>query len=303
MASDNRADDSFSMIVLPDTQYYVGRMDGGTPELFYAQTRWIVENRTRLNIAYACHVGDLVEHAEIESEWEICDRAMSTLEDRRTTELPDGIPYGVAVGNHDKYPLHDSRGSTALFNKYFGISRFERRSYYGGHRGADNDNHFDLISASGLDFVIVHLEYDATPENAASLSWADAVLKEHSDRRAIVVSHYILEQFPPPAFSFQGQATYDALKPNANLFLMLCGHFGPHELRRTDTHNGNEIYTLLADYQWGKDHGGDAYLRIMTFCPSRNQIDISTYSPVLDRFETGPDSEFSLPYDMGGTSE
>jgi len=54
----------FSLIVLPDTQYYVSSKNGGLPAMFYAQTDWIVSNRTSLNIAYVAHLGDLVEDGD-----------------------------------------------------------------------------------------------------------------------------------------------------------------------------------------------------------------------------------------------
>ena len=63
-----------------------------------------------------------------------------------------------------------------------GISRFNGRGYYGGHYGSDNDNHYELFSAAGMDFIIIHFEYDTTPEQGV-LDWADNLLTIYSDRR------------------------------------------------------------------------------------------------------------------------
>ena len=77
------------------------------------------------------------------------------------TQMIDGLPFGIAVGNHDQAPAGDPDGpTTILFNQYFGAERFLGRAYYGGHHGNNNDNHFQLFSASDMDFIVVHLEYD-----------------------------------------------------------------------------------------------------------------------------------------------
>ena len=51
--------------------------------------------------------------------------------------------------------------NTNLFNQYFGFSRYTGKSYYGGHFGANNDNHYELFTASGIDFLVISMEYDA----------------------------------------------------------------------------------------------------------------------------------------------
>jgi len=289
----------FTIIVLPDTQYYTSSLNGGSPAIFNTQTEWIVSNRGLRNIVFVTHVGDCVQNGDNAGnpvEWTYADEAMHKLEDPNTTLLPEGIPYGIAVGNHDQSPEGSASGTTTFFNQYFGESRFAGRSYYGGHYGANNDNHFELFSASGLDFVIVHLEFDPSA-NPAVLSWVNSVLQSHSNRRAMVVSHYIINSGSSASFSAQGQAIYDALKGNPNLFLMLSGHVSG-EGQRQDTFNGRTVTTIEADYQ-GRTNGGNGWLRIMEFSPANNQIRVFTYSPYLNQFETDSNSQFTISYFMG----
>lgn len=288
----------FTFIALPDTQYYVSSLNGGLPAMFTDQTQWIVDNKTALNIAYVAQLGDCVEHGDNGGEpveWINADAAMSLLEDPLTTMLPDGIPYSIAPGNHDQTPIGDPDGSTMFYNQYFGVARFSGRSYYGGHYGSNNDNHYELFSASGLDFIVINLEYDTTPD-AAVLAWADALLTTYSNRRAIVVSHWIVNTGNPGSFGTQGQAVYDALKAHPNFFLMLSGHV-PGEGRRSDTFGGNTVNALLADYQ-GRTGGGNGWLRILRFSPANNTVQVQTYSPWLNQFETDADSQFTLSYNM-----
>jgi hypothetical protein len=292
------AGSNFTLIGVPDTQYYTNNVNNN--QYFYDQTNWIVANKDALNIAFVSQFGDCVQSGNTyDSEWQVVNTAWSMLENPVTTGLVDGMAYGLNVGNHDQTPIGGgSSASTLKFNQYFGISRFQGRGYYGGHYGSDNDNHHDLFSAGGMDFIVLNLEYDTTPEQDV-LDWADALLKTYSNRRAILTTHYLIEtdnSANPNAFGAQGQIIYDNLKDNPNLFLMLCGH-NHGEGRRYDIFNGNTINTLLADYQ-DYPHGGNGFLRIMEFRPAENKIYVSTYSPSLDQFETDANSEFFLDYDM-----
>jgi len=286
----------FSIIALPDTQYYTAEMFGGTRGHFIAQTEWIISNRLARNIRFVTHLGDVSEWGDwAPEEWSRATNALYRLENPARAGGPDGIPYGVAVGNHDQILNGNPDGTTALYNQYFGVSHFNGRGYYGGHYGGNNDHHYELFSGGGLDFVILHLEYDESPD-APVMNWANGVLQTYSNRRAIVVRHYLAETGNPAAFSGQGFATYESLKTNANLFLMLCGHV-LGEGRRQDTFNGRTVHTLLSDYQ-NYAHGGDGWLRIMEFSPSNNVIRVRTYSPTLNQWQTDADSQFDLPYLM-----
>jgi len=292
----------FTLIGLPDTQYYTAQLNGGSNAMLKAQTSWIAAQRASRNIAYAVQLGDCVESGDNGGDpiqWLRADTAYALIEDPISTGLPDGVPYGICVGNHDQSPNGDANGTTTFYNQYFGEARFLGRAYYGGHHGTNNDNWFDLFSAGGLDFICIGLEYDTTPD-AAVLDWADSLMKAHPNRRAIVASHNLLGTGNPGAFSTQGAATYNALRDNPNFFLMLCGHV-PGEGRRSDVFEGRTVHTLMSDYQ-SRSGGGSGWLRIMEFSPANNVIRVRTYSPWLDQWEADADSssQFTLAYDMSG---
>jgi VCBS repeat-containing protein len=286
----------FTIVVLPDTQNYTAEINGGTKEILLSQTQWIVDNRVVRNIVYVAQEGDISQNGDLYvSEWQNAVAGLSLLEDQSTTFLPEGIPYGTAVGNHDQLnPNADGDGTpTTYYNQNFGSQRFQGRSYYGGHYGANNNNHYDIFTAGGMDFIVIYFEFDTTASTAV-LQWANELLQAHNNRRAIVVSHYLLDL--NGGWGYQGQAIYNALKGNTNLFLMLCGH-NHGEARRTDVFNNSKVDTLLADYQ-SYTGGGNGFLRILEFSPSQNQIRVKTYSPWLDQYETDASSEFTLDYDM-----
>jgi hypothetical protein len=288
------SDDSFfSIVVLPDTQFY----SKFNPEIFFNQTQWIVDNKETLNIVYVVHEGDLVENADSVAQWQNADAAMSLLEDPDTTNLEDGMAYTAVRGNHDGY----WQGS--YFNEYFGVNRFTGRKYYGGSYLDDcNMNNYVLFDAYGLEFIAIGLNHGPSDDE---LSWANDILTQNSQRRAIVITHSLLntqgeffdDAFCPPYYpddTYDTSQIYESLKHNKNLFMMLCGHI-PGESRRTDTYNDNTIYSILANYQ-SYENGGNGFLRIMTFYPSEDTIHVQTYSPWADQYRSGDQSEFTLDY-------
>lgn len=294
----------FTLVALPDTQYYSASLYGGSPAIFNTQTQWIINNRTNRNIAYVTQLGDCVEHGDNfgnDVEWRNATNALYRLEDPVTTQYPPfGVPYGVAVGNHDNSTDSSGVGTTTFYNQYFGEAHFQPYNYYGGHSGTNNDNHFDLFSAGGMDFVVLYFEYDetATNTNAPVYIWANNVLATNANRRAIVVSHWILND--GGSFGPQGQTIYNALKGNTNLFLMLCGHIntGTGEALRSDIFNGRIVWSALSDYQQRSPNGGNGLLRLYEFSPANNVIHVKTYSPWLDQSETDADSQFDIPVAM-----
>ena len=291
---------NFTIIGLPDTQYYTDIRHGGTPAHFTAQTQWIADNKDSLNIVFVAHLGDVVQKGNTkEIPWQYADYSMSIIEDSLITNLEDGIPYGIAAGNHDQgvgVGSGGEPGETELYNQYFGENRFLGRSYYGGHYGTKNDQHYILFSASGYDFIAIVFEYNTDPEESV-LIWADSLLNTYSTRRAIIVSHYIIDAGIQGNWGTQGQAIYEGLNDNPNLFLMLCGHKSAEGIRQDSTINGNIVYTLLSDYQY-YPNGGNGFLRIMEFSPINNTIQVKTYSPTLNQYETKGSSQFTLIYDM-----
>ena len=298
---DHAAGTDFSIVVLPDAQFYSAGMNGATPAMFRAQIDWIVAHRESLNVAYVAQVGDISNDGDSQGgEWANASDAMYALEDTALTHLPYGIPYGVAVGNHDQTPNGDPAGSTDYYNSYFGQAHFSGRPYYGGHYGGNNDSHFDLFSAGGLDFISITVEYGAAAD-AAVLAWADGLLKAYPSRQGILVSHNLIGTGEQGPWQNGAQTLYDTLKDNPNLFLMLCGHVSG-EGRRTDVFQGDTVHTLLADYQ-ARANGGNGWLRVLEFSPANSLIRVRTFSPTLDSLETDGDSQFSLSHVMGAPFE
>jgi len=274
-------DQPFKIIVLPDTQMYAMYY----PEIAIRQNEWIMQQKDEDNIVAIIHVGDSVHEAEQLEQWENASQAIQV--------LGEEIPYGIAVGNHDQVPKDEPENSTENFNAYFGVDFFKDRSYYGGHYGDNNDNSYILFSASGIDFIVLFLEFDNQP-NPEVMTWASEVLVEHADRFAIVAAHSLL--FANGNWTPQGKSVYKHLKHHPNVQLMVSGHI-PGESRREDKFRSHTIHTLLSDFQTD-DMGGNGMLRILTFDPAADQIHVQTYSPTLDQYQLDEDSDFYLSVDI-----
>lgn len=292
---------SFSLIVLPDTQKYSFRF----PDQFMAQTEWIKAQRDTLNIVCVVHEGDVTER-NTEEEWKVADQAMSVL---------DGIvPYCMNVGNHDLGPggpktAAQTREATG-YNQYFGVDRFEKESWYGGHFGDGNENAFYFFNAGGMDFMVLCLEFGPRDE---VLAWANKIVAAHESYRTIVVTHCYTysdntrvgegDLWSPHEYGSQGndgEEMWDKfVKHHENIFLVLSGHVlndGLGRLTSVGT-QGNDVHQILANYQM-QNKGGSGWLRIMRFLPSENKIEVRTYSPTLNQYAEDEQNQFELEYGM-----
>lgn len=320
--------DEFTIAVIPDTQYYLEEDQGGTFQMFKDQIDWIKANRVAENIVYVAGVGDIVDNGDFKSgsypdsnsvEW---DRAKYYYQlETPFAGNPYGIPYGLAVGNHDQtgheYPLSFSNPAlgfttnhtTGFYNKYFGVSHFAGRPYYGGSYTAteanNNDSHFDLITAGGLNLIIIYIEYDQKVNQYGTQleDWAYNLLGTYSSRKAIVVTHALAgnnatpgtNEGTPPNFYSRAEAVYNRLKTRKNLFLMLGGHVGGNgEGYRMDTYQGSTVKSYVSGYQV-RTNGGNGWMRLMTFSKNNDLVKVRTYSPTLGAWETDGDSQFTKP--------
>lgn len=272
--------DDFTLIAIPDSQ----NESSYFPAAFLSQTQWMADNKTSGNIAFVTHLGDIVNSSSNTIEWNNADAAMDLLD-------PANVFYSVGPGNHDLGGLYET---------YFGVSRFSGKSWYRGHFGSDNYNNYSFFSASGMDFLVINLQYSPT---TAMLDWADALLKANTTRRGIVVSHSILNL--NNTFTSEGTTIFNALKDNANLFLMLCGHMnsstdGAAYLAQSGD-DGHTIHLMLADYQLFPS-GGNGYLRLLRFSPADNKIYATTYSPYADVSITTSPDQMEMAYTMQGVT-
>ena len=308
----SRAQSDFTIIALPDTQYY----SESYPQTFTAQTQWIVDNAATLNIQGVVGLGDIVNTAPNIYEWQNADASVKLLDSAH-------IPYFLAIGNHDYSDSADTSGrtsETANFNAYFGPARYQNYSWYKGQYPAgSNENFYGILTINGKQYLFLMLEF--YPRDAA-LAWATSVIATNPMAEVIVVTHsylYIDSTRVSLCDSINAQ-TYNVGADNdgeslwkkfvskySQISLVLNGHFAWTDStaegvgKRTDLgDNGNIVNQMLSDYQ-EMPNGGNGYLRILTFRPSLNLIEVSTYSPTLNSYLTDSANQFSVQWHSTGT--
>ncbi|MEO0804162.1 MAG: DNRLRE domain-containing protein [Cyanobacteria bacterium J06642_2] len=302
----------FRVIGLPDTQFY----SESFPEIFLAQTQWIVDNEDALNIEFVSHYGDLVQHGTgplAQQEYENAEAAM------RLLQAAD-ISHGMVAGNHD---LLESGGILQPYDDsnyldYFGPHWYGDSDWFGGASPSGLST-YQFFGAGDNEFLALHVHLE-TPH--AELAWAQDIINEHRDKPVMVTTHRYLQdaedytggipiipsgRYPEFWYLIENQYNPDGIRaeeffnhfiyPNQNIFLVNAGHF--HEEYRQTSINLHDlpVYEVLADYQ-DDPNGGNGWLRIMDFDTSLNRINVSSYSPTLDEFLTKDESLFSLPVEF-----
>ncbi|MFF2847934.1 metallophosphoesterase [Streptomyces sp. NPDC058001] len=333
----------FSIVHYTDTQYLSeGAVEQETAEeravwekAYGDVSRWIAANKDKRKISYVAHTGDIIENntrkpadeatrQQVAGEMEVSSKQQKILDDA-------GIPNGVIAGNHDNQSGTEN-GPDALYNQYYGPHRYEalsqgweHASYGGPWRAGDNQNHYDLFSAGGQDFVVVGLSYGVTREEA---EWADSIFKRFPDRNGILLSHdYLAPSTNPdgrgaPFSAPDGSMLYKTVvQDNPNVFLILAGH--EHGVGTNVKPKVGEIshgvVELLADYQFytvsadrlglteiggyqpdDQLQFGASFFRMLQFNVQRSEVTVDTYSPLLDEFGA---TEYDTNHRYDGTED
>ncbi len=288
------ADGNFSFLWVSDPQIYTNEYQ----HILSAQNDWILDNANRLNVKYAIHTGDLVHVYSDTSQWDFVSSEYKKWDDA-------GFSYGVLAGNHDM-----SGTDYSLYSKYFGKARYESNWWYGGDY-KDNYGHYDLRSTGGADFIFVYLSYgNHTQED---LAWVNSVLKEHSNRIAILAVHEYMAT--TGGRSEQGDVLFEeVVLKNPNVRMVLCGH-NYNSNRAVDEIDDNgdgkadrTVYQIMANYQY-TSNGGNGFIRFMECDVAGGTITHRTYSPYTASFgsdyedgtildEYGYRDEFVTPFDF-----
>lgn len=337
-AFEDPEDYDFSIAWMTDTQYLSEGVVEGRPqfgEAYRAINEWIVDNAETRKIAYTAHTGDIINNwITIDDDSpEYLARAREEFQFARDTMdvLAEGqMPFGVIPGNHD-----NRFGTTnELYNEYFSPEYFsdlsaaapageDGQGYYGGPwRDGDNQNHYDLVEAGGEELIFVYLGFIAGQEE---LDWANEVLAEYSDRKAVFLTHeYLLPSgdrdgrggaLSDENERSQGQELFEqVVLPNANVFLTLSGHTHGVALniKRDVGIEGRTVVEMLANYQFYEIEGErrTGHFRLLQFDLDESTMSVNTYSPVLDdhnayeydtqagRNYTPSADEFVVPVDL-----
>jgi len=312
---------SWTLAILPDTQYYTQYGNG----VFEAQTQFLADNKAALNLKYVLHEGDVTQ-SNSAPQWAIASRAMASLE-------RVGVPYSLAVGNHDLEG--NARTRNSLISRFFPKSRLDDQPTFAGVYPGEPDNtsnSYSLFTAGDVGWLVIALEYG--PRDLV-LDWADGLLKQYPGRKAMVVTHAYL--YPGAArvdwaahgasqhgnphdndgdgladnqgFTLlpggvnDGGEIWTALKNNPNLLFVFGGHFtSPGSSRWNDPGAAAYLASTADDghivHQMLANYQwvskDNGYLRLLEF-QSDGHVHVRTYSPNKDASLTGAAHDFIIP--------
>ena len=273
-----------------DTQYYNETQDWYKHQL--AINEFLLDQREELDLQYVIHTGDIVNVAGEERQWLNADPAYRMFDEAR-------LPYGVLAGNHD---VGQQSNDFSAYSRWFGEDRFSANPWYGGSH-QDNRGHFDLVSAGGIDFLMLYMSWAPGDEQIA---WMNEVIRAHPERKVWINVHEFMLTTgglgPIPQ-----RVMDEVVAPNPNVFAVSSGHYHDAYTRTDDFDDDGDgvadrtVYSMLFDYQ-GLPEGGQGYLRLMHFDNEGGRIAVRTYSPSKQRFNSDDPSldlvhqEFEIPY-------
>lgn len=277
-------DGVYTIAWISDPQHYSKKF----PETYYAMTTFLHDHREEMNLAYIINTGDLVHNTDLDSEWDVADRAQKTIDD---------IPNGVLAGNHDVLnPI-----GYKTFCARFGEKRYQNKPWYGGSY-ENNRGHYDLITAGETDYLFVYMGFAPTDK---CIDWVRDVFKKYPDRIGILCLHdYYTKTL---TLSEDGKKWHDrVVRESPNLFMVLCGHkYGAYCFPETFDDNGDgkedrTVYQMMFNYQASLHDGGGGYLRLMQIDEADGTMHNLTYSPVFEdfnRFDDPANREEYYPFD------
>jgi hypothetical protein len=305
----NVPDGAWSIVLLPDTQYYAQSYPG----IFYSQTSWIIDNLRKRNIRYVIGLGDIT-NTNAPAQWDAARAAIKPLHGR--------VPYVLAAGNHDYGPGGNATTRDTLINEYFPYSSYAEMPTFGGSKDPNNvENMFHLFEAGGVKWIIICLEW--APRDTA-INWAASILQQHPDRKAILLSHAIMNnndlrydindtvnpqtynphQYATPGPVNDGEELWQKLTKRFNFVLTVNGHvLGDGTGFRQDNNDlGFPVSQMLVNYQF-RTLGGEGYLRILEFQPDGRTVKVISYSTIYNTFLTAPDQSFQFEIALGAADQ
>ncbi len=298
---------SFTLAVLPDTQFYsryatdaehdsFQRQYGSTP--FNAQTQFIVNNAKKYNIPFVLHLGDLVDQSTKPQQWSIADSAMKILENAK-------IPYSVCAGNHDVLSAYEYVGSWSQssgtdvyrnnwqepYIQWFPASRAAKQSTFIGRDGSGwHEAH--KFTIYGVTFMVLSLSWRASNH---AIAWANSMIAANPTLPVILVSHQLLaidnDGFSPLEQPYGQFLWNNLIANNDQIFMTLNGHMhGGAHLQKINNF-GNPVEEMVVDYQMAYQ-GGNALMRLYEFDFTNNKIDVVSFSPWVPQKPTGTLNQF-----------
>jgi hypothetical protein len=297
LAQGAAAQPSFSIVVIPDSQYLVASFTNGWND----QINWIINNQTVHNIKAVMHLGDLVDIANPAQ----LQTAMWGLNNLRNA----GVPLIFAPGNHDQDYNPIPGMMTNLTRAGMTPGWYSNYPNYGAGWSMGFQNPTNLL---GSYLLITNgtqpylLGCTAWLADITNLTWISNVFQTYSNIPAIYLQHIFVGQrgdgrisswSDPWGLERSGLArkyyspTYlltNWIQGTGNIFWVASGH-EPNDANAAQfwlpAADGHVQTFTLTDFQNyclnGTGHQGSNYMQLVTLNPAQNTATVFTFSPTF----------------------
>lgn len=275
---------AYNMVFIPDTQNTIKFKDG----VMDTAIDWVGSNMEKANIKAVMGLGDVVENWNSTTQWEKASRIFN--------KLPKAnVPFLIQPGNHDygdSYYL-DAFGPNSDFMKYSG-----NRVINDSPSGFSSYMRYE---AGSYQYMMISLSMNHV-EDPQEVAWFKNVLEKNKNVATIVTSHDLqnCSDTTPNAIKLspKGETVWNIVREYNQVFMMVGGHShgAGHEILKNN--DGNEVISLLADYQFAYN-GGNALFKFAEFNEAKNKIAISTFSPYAYSLPEEAKTYFDVNYLTG----
>ncbi|WP_163538235.1 metallophosphoesterase [Gracilibacillus sp. YIM 98692] len=294
-------DKEFSIVIIPDTQVLPWKQ----PSIYQNLTKWIKDHAEELNLQMVLHVGDVVDTGERdEAQFKVAEKAFEEI-------YNTNIPMLMAVGNHDYDNLLAEDRSLKMFNKYFGLHRYENCPWFGGtFEEGQIENSYATLDIGGRSFLFLSLEFGPRDD---VLRWADEILTKYSNHTAIIISHCYMymygertkegdqhnpKDYPGATGANDGEDMWQkSFKKHSNLLAVFSGHHITENVSyRMDVgDNGNQVFQSFQNWQYA-ENGGEGRIRILKIRPSDNEMNLCVFNTHTGEYEGNDGYRVTVPF-------
>ena len=291
---------AFTIAVIPDTQTEVFGSDPRLP----GRNQWLIDNRKAMDLRFVAQVGDL-------TDWGWLAPAQLTKASDAFRKLEDaGIPYSIAVGNHDTRVVgwngHGGYGGSAYvynpeclrrfsatechspvlirrtqeINRVFNAGRFSK--FAGAFESGKIDNLYSTFTAGRKNWLVLDLEIWP---RASAVAWAERVVDQHPSYNVIVNTHAYTDyrnrivEHADNGPTAPRQLWNEFISKHSNIKMVLCGHAGKVGMRVDTGAAGNKVVTFRQTFP--KTVLSNP-VRLVTIHPVEGSIDTKVYAPRTD---------------------
>ncbi|MBE5737728.1 MAG: hypothetical protein E7348_04940 [Clostridiales bacterium] len=262
----------YTIIQVADTQSYTVVIDPDDPNrrvnTLEQMYKWIGDNKEDLNIVLMNHLGDVTQNAT-PLEWKISGEYIEKYIEA------NGIPYNIAVGNHDvDSPYYgvgavfrDTRNFDAEFDLQDRImAQFENIGWarFGGSYDGDSSRNVYMFLEGGTGenvepYIVFVMEFGPTKE---VVQWVQDKLVEYSNYNAIILTHCYFDTHGNLttwnaqntggdfAEAYEGiQIWNEVASKYDNVVMVNCGHSQNQQvqIRVNENEFGNGVVQILSD--------------------------------------------------------